>query len=205
MGISNFFGNVFNAILILYLAGERGLSPEAIGFAFSIGSLGVLLAALTTSRLTARVGVGRMLVLSSMGFCLEGIPVAFAPDGLIFPAVALFVFLGGFFGTAWNINQVSLRQAITPPRTQGRMNATMRFIVWGTIPLGSVVGGALGSLIGLHATIVVGAVGGLIGFVPVALSSVRSIVTMPEPVEDDAGAADSGGGAVGPAGGVASA
>jgi MFS family permease len=202
-GTSNFFGNMFFAILILYLAGERGLSPEAIGFAFSIGSLGVLLAALTTSRLTARVGVGRMLVLSSIGFSLEGIPVAFAPDGLIFPAMALFVFMGGFFGVAWNINQVSLRQAITPPEMQGRMNATMRFIVWGTIPLGSIAGGALGSLIGLHATIVVGAVGALIGFVPVTLSSVRSIVTMPEPVEDDPGAADSGGGTAGPAGGVA--
>jgi MFS family permease len=163
----------------------------------------VLGAALTTSRLTARIGVGRMLVLSSIGFSLEGLPVAFAPDGLILAAVALFVFMGGFFGVAWNINQVSLRQAITPPRMQGRTNATMRFIVWGTIPLGSVVGGALGSLIGLHATIVVGAVGALIAFVPVTLSSVRSIVTMPEPVDDEAGDGDFGGGAAGPAGGVA--
>jgi MFS family permease len=202
-GTSNLFANVFFAILILYLADERGLSPEAIGFAFSIGSLGVLGAALTTSRLTARIGVGRMLVLSSIGFSLEGLPVAFAPDGLILAAVALFVFMGGFFGVAWNINQVSLRQAITPPRMQGRANATMRFIVWGTIPLGSVVGGALGSLIGLHATIVVGAVGALIAFVPVTLSSVRSIVTMPEPVDDEAGDGDFGGGAAGPAGGVA--
>jgi MFS family permease len=194
-GTSNFFGTLFFAILILYLADERGLSPEAIGFAFSIGSLGVLVAALTTSRLTARVGVGRMLVLSSLGFSLQGVPVAFAPDGLIFPAVALFIFVGGFFGVVWNINQVSLRQAITPPRMQGRMNATMRFIVWGTIPLGSVAGGALGGILGLHATIVVGAVGGLVAFVPVALSSVRSIVTMPEPV-DDGVAAETGRGGV---------
>ena len=94
--------------------------------------------------------------------------------------------MGGFFGVAWNINQVSLRQAITPPRMQGRMNATMRFIVWGTIPLGAIIGGALGDLIGLHATIWVGAIGGLLAFLPVALSSVRQIVTMPEPAEDDA-------------------
>jgi predicted MFS family arabinose efflux permease len=70
---------------------------------------------------------------------------------------------------------------------QGRMNATMRFIVWGTIPLGSISGGALGSLIGLHDTIWVGAIGGLVAFVPVTLSSVRSIRTMPEPVADDDG------------------
>jgi MFS family permease len=183
-GASNFFGNVLGAILILYLTRERNLSAEAIGFAFSIGSLGVLLAALTTSTLTKRAGVGRMLVLTAMGFSLSGLPVALAPDAWIFPAVALSGFLGGFCGVGWNINQVSLRQAITPPRMQGRMNASMRFIVWGTIPLGSITGGALGSVIGLHPTIWVGAIGGLIAFIPVTLSSVRSIATMPEPVDD---------------------
>jgi MFS family permease len=114
------------------------------------------------------------------------LPVAFAPDELIWYAVAVMGLLGGFCGVGWNINQVSLRQAITPPRMQGRMNATMRFIVWGTMPIGAILGGALGSTIGLHPTIVIGAVGGLVAFVPVALSSVRHIVTMPEPVEDDA-------------------
>jgi MFS family permease len=184
-GSSNFFGYVMGAILILYVSRE-GLAAEGIGFAFSIGSVGVLIAALITSRLTARVGVGRMLVLTAIGFSLSGLPVAIASSAYLFPALALFGFMGGFFGVAWNINQVSLRQAITPPRMQGRMNATMRFIVWGTIPLGAIVGGALGDLIGLHATIWVGAIGGLLAFLPVALSSVRTIVTMPEPAEDDA-------------------
>jgi MFS family permease len=183
-GVSNFFGTLVQAILILYLTRERGLTAEVIGFAFSVGSLGVLLAALTTSAITKRAGVGRMLVLTSVGFSLSGLPVAAAPDVLIFPAVALTGFLGGFCGVAWNINQVSLRQAITPPRMQGKMNATMRFIVWGTIPLGSIAGGALGSLIGLHPTIWVGAIGGLFAFLPVMLSSVRGIVTMPEPAEE---------------------
>ncbi|MEO5966251.1 MAG: MFS transporter [Candidatus Limnocylindrales bacterium] len=185
-GTSNFFGNVGGAILILYLTRDRGLGPEAIGFAFSVGSVGVLIAALTTSWLTKRVGVGRMLVLTAMGFSISGLPVAFAPDGLIWYAVAASGFLAGFCGVGWNINQVSLRQAITQPRMQGKMNATMRFIVWGTMPIGSILGGALGSLIGLHATIIIGALGGLIAFVPVTLSSVRRIVTMPAPVDDDA-------------------
>src|SRR3954469_5520395 len=184
-GTSNFFGNVFGAILILYLTQERNLSAQAIGFAFSIGAIGFLVGALVTGRLTGRLGVGRMLVLSAFGFSLSGLPVAIAPDELIAPAVALSGILGGFCGVAWNINQVSLRQAITQPRMQGRMNATMRFIVWGTIPLGSILGGALGSVIGLHATIWVGAIGSLVAFVPVAVSSVRRIKTMPEPVDDE--------------------
>ncbi len=84
--------------------------------------------------------------------------------------------------------QVSFRQAITPERMQDSMNATMRFIVWGTMPIGSILGGALGTVIGLHTTIVIGAVGGLFAFLPVTLSSARHIVRMPEPVSDDAAA-----------------
>lgn len=184
-GTSNFFGNVMGSILVLYLVDERGLGPEAIGFAFSVGSVGVLLAALVTNPITKRVGVGRMLVAMAIGFSVSGLPVAFFPDSLIWFGVALSGFLGGFCGVGWNINQVSLRQAITQPRMQGKMNATMRFIVWGTMPIGAIIGGALGGIIGLQQTIVVGAVGGLIAFVPVTLSSVRQIVTMPEPVQDD--------------------
>jgi MFS family permease len=190
-GISNFFGNVLGAILILYLTQERGLSAAAIGFAFSVGSVGVLAAALTTNAITRRLGVGRVLVMAAVGFSVSGLPVALAPDELVWAGVAVSGFLAGFCGVAWNINQVSLRQAITPPRMQGRMNATMRFIVWGTIPLGAVSSGILGDLIGLERTIWVGAIGGLVAFLPVAFSSVRHIVRMPEPVADgpDAGAA----------------
>ncbi len=72
------------------------------------------------------------------------IAVAIAPRDAPVP----FLIAGGFIGTAtaviYNVNQVSLRQAITPDRMLGRMNATMRFIVWGTIPIGALVGGVLG-------------------------------------------------------------
>jgi predicted MFS family arabinose efflux permease len=82
------------------------------------------------------------------------------------------------------VNQVSLRQAITPERMQGRMNATMRFIVWGTIPIGLIVGGVLGSTIGLHATIWVGAIGGLFAFLTVLLSPVASLREIPTRVPE---------------------
>ena len=110
--------------------------------------------------------------------------MALAPADLLFAAVAVGSFLGGFSSVAWNINQVSLRQAITPTRMQGRMNASMRFIVWGTMPVGSVLGAALAELVGLRETILIGAIGGLFAFLPVALSPVRSIVRMPAPAGD---------------------
>ncbi len=189
-GTSNLFTNIGYSILILFLVRDRGFTPELIGFAFSIGGLGVMAAALTTDRVTKVLGVGRMLVIGATGFSLSLLPVAIAPDAWLFAAVALSGFVGGYCGVAWNINQVSLRQAITPTRMLGKMNATMRFIVWGTIPVGSILGGTLGELIGLHNTIWVAAIGGAFAFVPVALSSVRSIRKMPEPVDGGKTAAD---------------
>jgi hypothetical protein len=76
-------------------------------------------------------------------------------------------------------------QTLTPERLLGRLNATRRFIVWGTIPLGSLAGGALASQIGLHATLWVGAIGATVCFLPVALSPVRHIGEMPTEPEHD--------------------
>ena len=73
--------------------------------------------------------------------------IAFAPAGnaaIPFLVAAQLVF--GFSVVVYNIVQVSYRQAICPPRLQGRMNSVMRFMVWGTIPLGTLVGGALATL-----------------------------------------------------------
>ena len=82
---------------------------------------------------------------------------------------------GGWGAVVYNVNQVSLRQAITPNALMGRMNATMRFLVWGTIPIGSALGGILGSTIGVHETIWVGAILGCFVFLAVLLSPVRSL------------------------------
>ena len=65
--------------------------------------------------------------------------------------------LFSFFNPVYNIDQVSLRQAITPLRLQGRMNATMRFLVWGTMPLGGLLGGTLGDTFGLRPAIAISA------------------------------------------------
>ncbi len=92
--------------------------------------------------------------------------------------------LFGFGAVAYNITQVSLRQSITPERLQGRMNAAMRWIVWGTIPLGSLAGGALASVYSLHTTLWAAAIGEVFTFLPVLLSPVRSIGKMPEPVDE---------------------
>src|SRR5207247_2095963 len=73
----------------------------------------------------------------------------------------------------------SLRQAITPDRMQGKMNATMRFMVWGTMPIGSFVGGVLGRSIGLRPTLWIGAIGGMLAFLWPLFSPVRTLRAIP--------------------------
>ena len=92
--------------------------------------------------------------------------------------------LAGYGSVAYNITQVSFRQAICPPRLQGRMNSVIRFLVWGTMPLGLLLGGALATWIGLRNAIWVGAIGALFTFLPILLSPVLSIEKMPAPLEE---------------------
>ena len=126
-----------------------------IGIVFSIGAAGSLVAAFTATRLSRRFGIGPTTIASRRCFGPATLLVAFAPVGnaaIPFLIAAQLVFC--FSVVVYNIVQVSYRQAICPPRLQGRMNSVMRFIVWGTIPIGTLAGGALGTWIGLRETIV---------------------------------------------------
>jgi hypothetical protein len=85
----------------------------------------------------------------------------------------------------YGINQVSLRQAITPERLHGRMNATMKFLVMGFTPVGAVMGGILGQALGLRATVLVAATGACLVALPVALSPLRQVQEMPQEPDPD--------------------
>ena len=85
-----------------------------------------------------------------------------------------------FGGVLWGINYLALRQAITPDRLLGRMTATMRFLTVASAPLGSLVGGALATVIGLRGTLwTIGVLGLLLATAAIAWSPVRSHRTLP--------------------------
>ncbi len=179
-GTLNLFGNIGGVILLFYIVEELGITAGTIGIIFGIANLGVLIGALSAERLARRFGMGRTIVGSAFASPLALVFVAVAPRDAPIPFLIASGVIGAATAVIYNINQVSLRQAITPDRMLGRMNATMRFIVWGTIPVGSIVGGLLGGGIGLQATIWVGAIGSFIGFLPVLLSPVRTLQSIPD-------------------------
>ena len=179
-GSSNFFGSVGFAIVLLYLGRTLHLKSYEVGIVFAVGSAGSIVGALVANRLQKRIGVGRAIVACAALFSFGGLAFPLAPRSFPLPVLMAGMLLFGFGGVAYNIPQVSLRQAITPERLQGRMNAAMRWIVWGTIPLGTLLGGAIGQKYGLRTALWVSAIGSLPTFLWVLLSPVRSIREMPE-------------------------
>jgi MFS family permease len=182
-GTLNMFGNIGGVILILYIVETLGLSPGTIGLIFALGNIGVLLGALGGGRMAKAIGLGPTIVVTAAlaGVAFIFIPIAPKDDPFWFLVAGGIV--GGFSAVAYNVNQVGLRQAITPDRMLGRMNATMRLIVWGTIPIGATIGGILGATIGLESALWVSAIGSLLGVLPVLLSPVRTLREIPAAAE----------------------
>lgn len=100
-----------------------------------------------------------------------------APRALPLPALIAAQLLQSFGVMVYNINQASLRQAVTPTAMQGRVAAT-RFISWSTLALGPLAGGLLATGVGPQVTLGVGALAALIALIPLALSHLRTLHTL---------------------------
>jgi MFS family permease len=182
-GTGNLFWGISFAILILFMESNLALSPTWIGAVFAVGALGAVTGAVSSSRIVSAIGLGRTIILSAF---LGGVPTMLMV--LAYPSNALLVlmpiwFAMGFTGVVYNVNQVSLRQAITPDRLQGKMNATMRFIVWGVYPIGGFIGGLLGEAVGLRTTILIAGIGTLASVLWVVLSPVAQVKVLPSGCE----------------------
>jgi MFS family permease len=184
-GTSNLFTSMAQAVLLLFAVRELGLDPGVIGGIFAVGNVGFLLGAFAAQRIARAIGVGRTIIASAILFSVGGLLTPLATRSVAIPFLLGSLLISGFGGVAYNINQVSLRQAITAERMQGRMNATMRFVVWGTMPIGAFLGGVLGTSVGLRPTLWVAGIGGAFAFVSLLFSPIRRVRTIPDSPADD--------------------
>jgi MFS family permease len=172
----NLFFQMFAAVYILYITTQLQLAPALVGIIFGIGSLAGLAGAMLASRAAHRLGMGVTLMASTVVSGLAGLTIAFIHSGdLTLAALVAAQCLMMLGVPVYNINQLTLRQSITPAGLRGRVNATNRCLVWGTMPVGSLVGGVLGQLIGLQPTIAVAASGMILAALWIAASPVRSL------------------------------
>ncbi|HEU4370207.1 MAG TPA: MFS transporter [Methylomirabilota bacterium] len=175
------FGAMFLAVYVLYMTRDLGLGAAAIGLVFATGGLGALAGALGAAAAARRFGPGPAMLGAQLLFGLAGIAV---PLAVLVPRVALALVVASEFAqwmtfVAYRVNALSVRQAITPDRLQGRVNATMRFLIGGAFPIGAVIGGALGGAIGVPLTLAVASLGTLLPCLWLLQSPVRRLRTLP--------------------------
>jgi MFS family permease len=164
------------AVLILFATRELGLSAGALGLAYMAGGVGCVIAATFAERLARRFGVGPLIVYGLLltAFGWQAFGLIRGSTVVATAALGVGMLLFDFGAVLWGINYLSLRQAITPDRLLGRMTATMRFLAVAAAPLGSLVGGALATGIGLRQTLwVIGVFGLTLAVVAMRWSPVR--------------------------------
>ncbi|MCZ2840043.1 MFS transporter [Modestobacter sp. VKM Ac-2985] len=179
-GTSNLFSTITTTLLVLYALRRLELSESVLGLVFSAGAVGGLVGAATAARFARRVGEGRAIPLAIMVM----VPfTALTPLAAVGAPLVLLTL--GQFGFSWavvvyNITQVSFRQRLCPPALLGRMNASVRFIVFGTMPLGGLLGGVLGTWLGVLPALWIAVGGQLLAAGWVVLSPLMRMRDLPD-------------------------
>ncbi|OIK02226.1 MFS transporter [Streptomyces monashensis] len=187
--LANLCTAVLMATQTVHLVRVVGLKPGALGLVLSASAVGGLLGALCAGRLAARLGQARVILLSV---------IATGPFAVLWPlsghgVLGAVLFATGstvvsFGAVVYNVAQVSFRQGLCPPQLLGRMNATLRFLMWGTLPLGAVLGGALAESFGSRTALAWCAAGFLAVPLPLLFSPLRRMRDLPGPDDLQAGA-----------------
>ncbi|MBW8171759.1 MFS transporter [Ornithinimicrobium sp. Arc0846-15] len=184
-GISNFANGFWDAAFAIFILRTLGLSPSTFGLILAVGAVGGLFGAVSAAPLSKWIGEGRSIPLTALavGFAAAATPLASL--GLT-PAVATLMVGSVLFAWAvvvYNVVQVSFRQRLCPPRLLGRMNASIRFLVWGPIPIGALAGGAFGTIFGVVPTLWVGVVLFAAASAPVFFSPLRWMRDLPRELD----------------------
>jgi MFS family permease len=186
---ANLFLAMASAVQIIFLVRVLHVRPAYTGLIFALAALGGVAGGVLSGRMARWLGSARVIWFTLLVFVVPQFLAALAEPGW---RVALFPigFAASFFGgVVYNVAQVSYRQAITPPRLMGRMNAAVRWIVWGTMPLGAVIGGALGTAIGIRPTLWVAFTGSYAAGFWVYFSPLRRMRDIPRAQEPEPAAA----------------
>ncbi|WP_255500590.1 MFS transporter [Micromonospora sp. Llam0] len=158
-GTVNLFGSVAGAVQVIFLVRVLNVEPAYTGLIFALAALGGISGAVLSGRTTRWIGSARVMWFSLLVFGLPQILAALAQPGWWVALFPIGFGISYFAIVTYNIAVVTYRQVICPPRLLGRMTAAVRWITWGTIPIGGVIGGALGTVIGIRPTLWIACVG----------------------------------------------
>ncbi|HLQ07215.1 MAG TPA: MFS transporter [Nitrososphaerales archaeon] len=178
-GTSNLFGNAYGVILVKYAYVTLGMSPLEFGVSLGSSAAGGVIGALTATRIAKSLGVGKAIITGASLYSFVIIFLYFATPATAFVTFVAVQFVSTIGVIVYNVVQVSYRQSLVPRDIQGRMNATMRTIVWGTIPVGSLLGGFFADAYGIRETVGVMTVLACLAVFWLVISPVRKVREFP--------------------------
>jgi MFS family permease len=157
VAVFNLGTGITGPLVLVFAVRRLGLNAGELGLIGMLGNIGWLIGALVARRIGQAFSLGRLFVALAVisGAALFIVPLT--PPHLAIPLLVAAQAITALALVVFNVNGISLYQAHVPPRMLGRMNASRRWIVWGIIPLGNVLGGALAATIGLRTTLFIGA------------------------------------------------
>ncbi|GAA2493207.1 MFS transporter [Winogradskya humida] len=176
----NFFGLVAEALVVLFATRTLGLPVSLLGLALGVGALGGLAGATLAPRLSRRFGIGRMMLLGAFLFPAPTAALAFAggPHWVCAVVLSAAEAVAGFGVMLLDINLNSVKTAVTADAMRSRVAGVFGTINYGVRPLGAALGGVLGGIIGVRPTLLIAAVGGVLGCLWLLASPLLKIRTL---------------------------
>jgi MFS family permease len=178
----NFFNFVFWALFILFVTRELGVGPGVLGLVLGAASVGGVIGSLATGRLSRRFGVGRVFVAGAVLFPLPLVlvPLADGPRWLVLACLFGAEFGSGLGVMLLDISAAAITTALVPDRLRARVSGAYMVVNYGVRPIGALLGGALGTWIGLRPTLWIASVGALAGVLWLLPSPIPALVELPE-------------------------
>jgi MFS family permease len=185
---SHFFGSFYAALYSLYLLNDLGLTPFLLGVVISAGGVGSLAGSVFAGRVIRRLGIGRSIVVLFIGSSAIGILTPLASGPLFLATLMVFLpqLIGDGLQTIEGIANVTLRQAVTPDRLLGRVNATLDVLDHGVGPLGALVGAAIAEAFGVRAAIAVAWIGMASGVLFLLFSPLPRLTSVVPTLDEEA-------------------
>jgi len=178
----NFFNFVFWALFLLYATKTLGVRPGVLGLVLGAASIGGLIGSVVTGRLSRRMGVGPAFVLGCVLFPAPLVLVPLARGSYFTVLACLFLaeFGSGFGVMLLDITGNAIKTALVPDRLRARVAGAYMVVNYGVRPVGALVGGALGTWIGLQPTLWIATVGAIFGVLWLLPSPIPRLRELPE-------------------------